>query len=134
MGSFRLISIVDDDQALRTALRRLIDSAGFRVETFDSGLQFLQSLQQQHPDCVVLDVDLPVVSGLEIQRQLSRQQFRVPSIMITGRDEPGLDERARAAGATGFLRKPFDKQVLLDTIATVIRGAQGSKPGRPQPH
>ncbi len=122
-----MISVVDDDEPVRKALCRIVGSAGFAARPFATGRQFLDSLRLQLPDCAVLDLHLPGFSGLEIQRQLSLRAPAVPSILITGRDEPGLDERARAAGAGAFLRKPIDKRVLLETLTRVMGIGQSLK-------
>ena len=122
------ISVVDDDEPVRKALRRLVGAAGFEVQTFASGKQFLESLKLRRPDCAVVDLHLPMLTGLEVQEQLTREHAPFPVIMITGRDEPGLSERARAAGAAAFLCKPIDQAVLLETIVSVTHLALTPQP------
>lgn len=116
----RTISIVDDEESVRKALRRLIKAAGFEVDTFSSGSAFLTSLQTRQPDCVVLDLHLPEFSGLEVQERLRHEKMSLPTIMITGRDDPGMSERVLAAGAKAYLTKPLDEQTLLAAIANAI--------------
>jgi len=118
-----VISVVDDEQAVRKALRRLLGAAGFDVRTFASGREFLNSLEKQLPDCVILDLGLPEMSGLEIQREVGRRSLEVPLIIITGRDDPGLGERVRAAGAAAYLQKPLDERVLLEAILSATHHA-----------
>ncbi len=113
------ISIVDDDEPVRKALCRLVGSVGFEAQPFASGRQFLDSLKLQRPACAILDVHLPVLSGLEVVQQLTRQKLLLPLVLITGREEPGLRERVRAVGAA-FLCKPLEKRVLLETIKRVM--------------
>jgi FixJ family two-component response regulator len=113
------IAVVDDEAPVRKALGRLLRSAGFVVTTFGSGNEFLDSLAVRRPDCVILDLHLPGLSGLEIQQLLSQKQISVPCIIITGKDEPGTAERALACGSAAYLRKPVEEETLLSTIASV---------------
>jgi FixJ family two-component response regulator len=125
------ISIVDDEQSVRKALRRLLGSAGFHVETFASGCEFLNSLGKLLPDCVILDLDLAGLSGLEIQQQLRERSLKLPIIIITGRDDPGLGQRVRAAGAAACLYKPVDERVLLEAISSATcAGHAAQEPSR----
>lgn len=110
------IAIVDDEAPVRKALGRLLRAAGFGVVTFSSGSEFLASLKVSRPDCAILDLHLPGLSGLEVQQQLSHQHISTPCIIITGKDEPGTSERALASGAAAYLRKPLDEAELLAAI------------------
>src|SRR5215471_12615822 len=93
------IAVVDDEAPVRKALGRLLRSAGFGVTTFGSGNEFLDSLEVRRPDCAILDLHLPGLSGLEVQQKLSQQHISLPCIVITGKDEPGTAERALACGS-----------------------------------
>ncbi len=126
------ISVVDDDEPVRKALCRLVGSAGFEAQPFASGRQFLDSLKERCPACAILDVHLPVLSGLDVVQQLKREEFVLPLVMITGRDEPGLRETVRAMGAA-FLCKPVEKRVLLETIKRVLGMEQSVKEPNQQP-
>ena len=120
MGANKLlISVVDDDAAIRKALRRLLSSADMNVATFDSGQAFLDSLANQSPDCLILDLHMPGISGLELLQGLSRIDVAVPTIVITAYDERAME--CLAAGAQAYLRKPVDDQVLLSAIESAIR-------------
>jgi len=115
-----LVAVVDDEESVRKALGRLIRSAGYGVEMFDSGAEFLQSLQRRRPDCVVLDLRMPQVNGFELQLALKRSGADVPVVIITGDDTAGNRERALRQGALAFLRKPVDDAQLIDAIQGAI--------------
>lgn len=117
----RTVAVVDDEESVRKALGRLIRSAGFGVEMFGSGVDFLQSLQRRRPDCVVLDLRMPQVSGFDVQAALRRSGADVPVVIITGDDTPGNRERTLQQGACAFLRKPVDDAQLLDAIQSALR-------------
>jgi len=120
MGANKLlIAVVDDDAAIRKALRRLLSSADMNVATFDSGQAFLDSLANQSPDCLILDLHMPGISGLELLQGLSRIDVVVPTIVITAYDERAME--CLAAGAQVYLRKPVDDRVLLSAIESAIR-------------
>src|SRR3546814_11420031 len=92
------------------------------VESYASGEEFLASLQQQKPDCVVLDLHMPGMSGLEVQEQLNHLQERPPVIIVTGHYEPGMRRRCILAGASGYLRKPIAGELLRRAIDQAIGG------------
>lgn len=115
-----LIAVVDDEESVRAALRRLLHSAGLEVETFASGVEFLQSLETHRPDCVVLDVHMPRVNGFTVQARLAQEKVRLPLVVITGHHSNETRERVLTAGASAYLRKPMDDQVLLDAISAAI--------------
>jgi len=112
--------VVDDDPAVREAVGRLIASIGLRVETFGSTREFLNGRRPEGPACLVLDVRLPDVSGLEFQRDLAAANFHIPIIFITGHADIPMTVRAMKAGAVEFLTKPFRGQELLDAIQDAI--------------
>ena len=110
------VFIVDDDASVRDALRRLIRSVGLHVELFTSATDFLRWPKVDVPSCLVLDVRLPGISGLDFQRQLSAAGFQLPVIFITAHGDIPMSVRAMRAGAIDFLTKPFRDQDLLDSI------------------
>ena len=111
------IAVVDDEEPVRTALRRLLRSAGLTVETFESGAEFLNSLETSLPDCVVLDLQMPHMDGFNVQTHLAQKCAALPVIIVTGHDFPKAQERAMAGGASAFLRKPVHDSTLLDAIS-----------------
>ena len=115
-----MICVVDDDDSLLRALRRLLDATGFRVETFSSAEQFLESEHRGRADCLVLDVHLGGLSGLDLQERLRTSGVSTPIVIITAHDERATRERARRAGAIEYLRKPFDDDSLIDAIHKAI--------------
>jgi len=115
-----LIVLVDDDLSVRRALRRLVSSAGYDVRTFASARELLDSGAADEADCLVLDIHLGRVSGFELLSRLRAGGCKVPAIFITAFDDSESRERARAAGAASFLRKPFDGSALLDGVAEAL--------------
>ena len=111
-----MVCVIDDDDSLLRALRRLLDATGFRVETFSSAEQFLASDHRGRADCLILDVHLGGLSGLDLQERLARSGVNTPVVIITAHDDPLTRERARRAGAIEYLRKPFDDESLIDAI------------------
>ena len=121
-----LVAVVDDEESIRRALDRLLRSAGFAVETFASGAEFLRSVLDHRPACVVLDLHMPDLSGLDVQLFLARDRVPVPVIVITGHETPEAKARLMARGATACLRKPVDDKLLLAAIDEAIRSASGN--------
>ena len=119
-----LIAIVDDEEPIRKALRRLLRSAGMDVESFPSGVEFLESLTTEWPDCVVLDLHMPVMNGVEVQAQLAGSRVSVPVVIITGHDSDETRALALAGFPVAYLRKPVNDQLLLDAIALALRRSQ----------
>jgi FixJ family two-component response regulator len=111
-----VVYVVDDDKAVRTALDSLLRSVGLEVRHFGSAKEFLNSLQPESPGCLILDVRMPGISGLEFQRQLSEQDINIPIIFLTAHGDIPMTVRAMKAGAVEFLTKPFRDQDLLDAI------------------
>jgi FixJ family two-component response regulator len=116
-----LIAVVDDEESVRKALGRLIRSAGYGVETFASGVEFMQSMQRHAPDCVVLDLRMPMVSGFDVQAALVRSGSAVPIVIITGDDSAESRQRTLRQGAHAYLRKPVDDAMLIDAIQTAVQ-------------
>lgn len=119
----RLLAVVDDDDDVRVALRRLVSSAGFAVETYASGAEFLHSVDDHEPDCVVLDLHMPEMSGFQVQGALAQHHANVPVVIITGHDTPEARTRALRLGAKAYLCKPVDGEALLSAIGAAIGGA-----------
>jgi FixJ family two-component response regulator len=115
-----IVFVVDDDPSIREALTSLIRSVGLRVETFESARAFLTRQPSDAPGCLVLDVRLPGLSGLDLQRELAAAQITMPIIFITGHGDIPMTVQAMKAGAVEFLTKPFRDQDLLDAIAQAI--------------
>lgn len=115
-----LIFVVDDDESVRKALNRLIKSVGMNVETFATAQDFLSRQHYEGPSCLVLDVRMPGLSGLDLQQELAKADLTLPIIFITGHGNIPMSVRAIKAGAVDFLEKPFEDQVLLDLIQNAI--------------
>ena len=114
------VFIVDDDASMRESLKNLIRSVGLRVELFASAQEFLQSKRPDVPCCLVLDVRLPGLSGLDLQRRMTEAGMEIPIIFITGHGDIPMSVRAMKAGAVEFLTKPFRDQDLLDAIQQAL--------------
>ena len=115
-----VVFVVDDDSSVREAIKSLIKSVGLHVETFETAQQFLGSKRPEAPGCVVLDVRLPGLSGLDLQRQLAANDIKLPIIFITGYGDIPMSVTAMKAGALEFLTKPFRDQDLLDAIQKAL--------------
>ena len=122
-----LIAIVDDEESICRALGRLIRSAHLNAETFSDGDEFLETMPDHRPDCVVLDLHMPKADGFRVQAFLAQSGLRIPVIVITGRDTPQTRARALANGAVAYFRKPVDGEALLDAIERAV-----SRKGRRQ--
>ena len=116
-----LIAIVDDDASICRALNRLVRSARMDAETFTSAGDFLDTGESHQPDCLVLDLQMPVMTGLELSTHLVARKSRIPVIFITAYDTPTAREAASASGVVAYLTKPIDDQVLLDAIGQALK-------------
>jgi FixJ family two-component response regulator len=116
----KTISIIDDDASVRRALQRLVRSLGLNVEAFATAEDFLQPTSQPATDCLVLDVNLPGLSGLELQERMRAEGRGVPIVFITAYGTDRMRERALRAGAIAFLEKPFQEQALLAALARAV--------------
>jgi len=114
------VFVVDDDDAVRNSLKSLIESIGIQAETFNSVHSFLDNYNPSRQGCLVLDVRLPGMSGLELQEYLQRRGIHIPIIFLSGHSNVNIAVRTMKAGAVDFLEKPFDDQKLLDTIQKAI--------------
>jgi len=119
-----LVAIVDDDASVRQSTRRLIRSFGYRAEAFGSGEEFLNSPCAAETACLVLDVRMSGMDGLEVQRRLAERDARIPIVFLTGRASDDEERRARSAGAVEFLRKPVGQATLLQVLPTVFHVSQ----------
>jgi FixJ family two-component response regulator len=115
-----LIAVVDDDESIRKALTRLLRASDFAVESYSSGQEFLASLKGRHPDCIVLDFQMPQVSGLDVLKDLRARSVDIPVVIITAHDEPIVRANCLAAGASAYLCKPIDEVVLRRAIVDAI--------------
>ena len=122
-----VVFVVDDDSSVREAIKSLIKSVGLRVETFETAQQFLGSKRLDAPGCVVLDVRLPGLSGLDLQRELAANDIKLPIIFITGYGDIPMSVTAMKAGALEFLTKPFRDQDLLDAIQKALERDRGAR-------
>jgi FixJ family two-component response regulator len=125
-----IVYVVDDDSSVREAIKSLIRSVGLRVETFGTAQEFLHSARPDAPGCVVLDVRLPGLSGLDLQRELAANGINLPVIFITGHGDIPMSVRAMKAGALEFLTKPFRDQDLLDAIQQALERDRGARQQR----
>jgi FixJ family two-component response regulator len=121
------VFIVDDDAQMRESLRNLIRSVGLRVELFASAQEFVQSQHPDSPSCLVLDVRMPGLSGLDLQKQASEAGLEIPIIFITGHGDIPMSVRAMKAGAVEFLTKPFRDQDLLDAIQQALEKSRRAR-------
>jgi len=115
-----VIAIVDDDLSVREGLETLIRSAGWRVETFASAQEFLARPRDEAPSCLILDLQLPGLSGLDLQKRMAELELEIPIVFLTGHGNIPASVQAMKAGAVEFLTKPFDEQELLRAIEEAI--------------
>src|SRR5262245_49049993 len=116
MPQCRHVAIVDDDEAVRDGVARLLRAHGLEARTYASGQSFLAALPSGLPDYLVADVNMPEMTGLELQAELVRRGLRIPTIVITGFDEQSVRERCSALGAMAYLRKPMQSSELMAAI------------------
>ncbi len=119
-GERPTVFVVDDDSSMRDALKNLFRSVGLNVETFGGAQEFLSRERSKAPGCLVLDVRLPDVSGLDVQRQLADAHIQIPIVFITAHGDIQMSVRAMKAGAVEFLTKPFRDQDLLDAVQQAV--------------
>ena len=131
-GPEPVVFVVDDEPAMRDSLRWLIESTGLRVETFADADTFLARIRPELPGCLVLDVRMPGMSGLDLQAELERRGIGLPTIIVTGHAEVPMAVRAVKAGAIDFIEKPFSDQLLLDRVRQGIEMDRQEREGRAQ--
>lgn len=121
-----LIFVVDDDAAIRRSMTYLFDSAGWQVACFDSAAAFLAQYNGHQPGCLVLDVRMPLMSGLELQQMLRERNIGLPIVFLTGHGDVGMAVQAMKSGAFDFLEKPCKDHALLDTVARAVKHSIGA--------
>ena len=121
------VFLVDDDHAVRDALELLLDSAGHRTVSYSSAADFLDDFDQNRPGCLVLDIRMPGMSGMELQTALTAKDVNIPIIFLTGHGNVSMSARAFRTGAIDFLEKPFDENILLERIQEAIRLDQSNQ-------
>ena len=121
-GSPQLVAIVDDDQSVQSALKDLMESAGLSARCFSSAEEFLESDERNQTACLIADIRMPGMSGLELQAKLKAEGSRIPIIFITAHGDAKMKTVAMKAGAVEFLSKPFDGEVLLANVRAALKG------------
>jgi FixJ family two-component response regulator len=119
-GKTKLVAIVDDDDSMRSALGGLLKAVGFPARAFASAEEFLKSGDQHQTSCLIADIRMPGMSGLELQAQLNAERCRIPIIFITAHGDAKMRMQALRAGAVEFLSKPFDEEVLLESVRAAL--------------
>src|ERR1700737_4431047 len=119
-GKTNLVAIVDDDDLMRNALQGLLKAVGLPARAFASAEEFLQSGQQHQTACLIADIRMPGMSGLELQVKLNAERCRIPTIFITAHGDTKMRLQAMRAGAVEFLAKPFDDEVLLQNVRAAL--------------
>lgn len=122
MHARRTIAVVDDEDSVRRALERVLRASGMQVVTFAGGTDLLHALQSFHPQCIVLDLHMPKLSGFEVLESLRQVPGSPPVVVVTGHDSPEARARVLASGASAYLTKPVDEELLLSEIATALAG------------
>jgi len=125
--SHPLIAVIDDEDTICRALKRLLVTSNLDVMTFSSAELFLQSLALSRPDCVVLDLHLPGMNGLDLLKWMSREDLHIPTIVITGQDEQRSRASCLGAGALDYLPKPLDHQRLLQAISEALLRSRATR-------
>ena len=116
----KLVAIVDDDDSMRIAVQDLLDAVGLAAQGFASAEDFLRSGRQHGTACLIADIRMPGMSGLELQAQLNAERCRIPIIFITAHGDEKMRLQARRQGAVEFLSKPFDNEVLIDSVRAAL--------------
>jgi FixJ family two-component response regulator len=119
-GTTKFVAIVDDDDSMRDALDGLLKAVGLPARAFASAEEFLKSGQQHETSCLIADIRMPGMSGLELQAQLNDERCRIPIIFITAHGDAKMRMQALRAGAVEFLSKPFDEEVLLESVRAAL--------------
>ena len=118
-----VISVVDDDPSLLKSLGRLLRAHGFEAHLFSSAESFLKADRDEKASCLVLDIHLGGISGIELQHELGRREYRIPVVIMTGKDAEATEQAARNAGCSAYLAKPFTTESLMDAISVALRAA-----------
>jgi FixJ family two-component response regulator len=115
------VAIVDDEEGIRKALGRLLRAAGLEAYGYANGQEFLTAAAERRPDCVVLDLHMPGMSGLQVLRKLKTAGLLLPVVVITAHDEPETRQKCLSTGARAYLRKPLEDRLLLNAISAAMR-------------
>ena len=118
--STRRVAIVDDDAAVRKSLMRLLETASYDVQTFETAREFIDALPNGVPECALIDLQMPNMTGLQLQQYLANAGINIPTIIITAHDESGSRDRCMAVGASAYMIKPLRKTALLAAIDAAI--------------
>jgi FixJ family two-component response regulator len=119
-GKIKLVAIVDDDELMRGALQGMLKAVGLPARTYASAEEFLNSGQQHETACLIADIRMPGISGLDLQAKLNAEDCRIPTIFITAHGDESMRMQALRAGAVEFLAKPFDDELLLDSVRAAL--------------
>ena len=114
------VAILDDDQSVRTAIGRLLKTSKMEVDAFATSIELFNAIERNRPSCIVLDLQMPGMDGVDVMRFLAECGIDIPTIVITAHDEPATRNRCLGAGAAAYLRKPLDAEELLKTIDDVV--------------
>ena len=117
----KLVAIVDDDDSMRSALQGLLKAVNLPAQAFASGEEFLKSGRQRETACLIADIRMPGMSGLELQSKLNAEHYRIPTVFITAHGDANLRMQALRAGAVEFLAKPFDDEALLESVRGALQ-------------
>jgi FixJ family two-component response regulator len=121
MDKWPVIAIVDDDEWMRKSLERLLKSAGYRSEAFTSAEHYLAARNRKEIGCVILDIRLPGINGIDLERSLAAELNSPPIVFVSAHDEPEVRDEATHGGAVAFLGKPFDDSALLEAISAALK-------------
>ena len=116
----QMVAVIDDDESYRVAVERLLRSAGFAVQSFGSAEAFLESEQKRNARCLITDIRMPGISGLELQSKLNSDQCPIPTIFITAHGDERMRMQAMRSGAVKFLTKPFEGETLLEAVQSAL--------------
>ena len=119
-ASGKIVAVIDDDESVRTAVKELLKSVGLPARAFASAEDFLKSGQQREIGCLIADIRMPGMSGLELQAKLNADQVRIPTIFITAHGDEKMRMQALRAGAVEFIAKPFDDEILLEKVRAAL--------------
>jgi FixJ family two-component response regulator len=120
-GGIMTVAVIDDDESYRAAIRRLLKAADIPVQSFESAEDFLDSRQQQKTGCLIADIRMPGMSGLELQSKLNSEHCPIPTIFITAHGDEKIRMQAMRGGAVKFLTKPFDGEILLEAVRVALK-------------
>jgi FixJ family two-component response regulator len=120
MNEPHYVVVVDDDESVRKALMRLLRVSNLDARSFGSGQEFLASVKNRLPECLILDIQMPVMNGFQVRDQLHQSGFDIPIIFITAHDSESVHQQALAEGTAGYLRKPFSGKELLDIVTRAV--------------